>query len=64
MVTVMPARKETRSWVYCPICTHSVEATVVWLGKKAMVKPGEKCSRCGASLEAGTVLRDRVAAAA
>lgn len=63
MVTTMPVRKDGRSWVYCPICTHTVEAQVIRLGKKAFVKPGEKCPRCRASLEAGTVLRDRAAAA-
>jgi len=62
MVTVMPARKESRALVYCPICTHTVEAAVLWQGKKAMVKPGQKCARCGASLDAGAVLRDRAAA--
>ncbi len=63
MVTAMPVRKDGRAWVYCPICTHTVEAPVLWLGKKAIVKPGEKCPRCRASLEAGRVLRDRAAAA-
>ncbi len=63
MLTTMPVRKEGQSWVYCPICTHTVEAQVIWLGKKAFVKPGQKCPRCRASLDAGAVLRDRAAAA-
>lgn len=63
MLVTMPVKKEGRSWVYCPICTHTVEAAVLWMGKKGMVKPGERCSRCEASLDAGRLLRDRVAAA-
>jgi hypothetical protein len=63
MLVTMPVRREGRSWVYCPICTHTVEAAVIWVGKKAMVKPGERCPRCQASLDAGRVLRDRAAAA-
>ncbi len=53
----LPARKETRGWAHCPICTHTVAATVVFGGRKPYVKPGEKCPRCGSSLEAGVVIR-------
>lgn len=63
MLMTMPVQREGRSWVYCPICTHTVEAAVIWMGRKAMVKPGERCPRCKAPLDAGRVLRDRAAAA-
>ncbi len=58
----IPARKEVRGWAYCPICTHTVEAHVVLGGRKAYVKPGSKCPRCGSSLEAGVVVRTDIAA--
>jgi uncharacterized Zn finger protein (UPF0148 family) len=31
---------ESKGFVYCPICTHTVEGTVVSNGKTAKVKPG------------------------
>ena len=37
---------ETKAFVYCPICTHTVEGIVRTAGKTAKVKPGQKCSRC------------------
>jgi hypothetical protein len=58
----IPTPRQTKGWVYCPICTHTVEAQVVTLGKRIMVKPGQKCSRCACSLEAACVLRHEVAA--
>jgi hypothetical protein len=36
---------EHKAFVYCPICTHTVEGIVVATGKTAKVKPGQKCSR-------------------
>ena len=48
---------ETNAFVYCPICTHTVEGTVVSNGKTAKVKPGQKCSRCSASLDPGYIMR-------
>ena len=54
---------ESKGYVYCPICTHTVEGTVVSNRKGAKVKPGQKCSRCAASLDAGYIMRiERVAA--
>ena len=53
---------ETKAFVYCPICTHTVEATVVAAGKTAKVKPGQKCSRCSAALDPAYVMKvDRAA---
>jgi len=48
---------ESKAYVYCPICTHTVEGTVVSNGKTAKVKAGQKCSRCSASLDAGYIMR-------
>jgi hypothetical protein len=52
-----PVRLESKAFVYCPICTHTVEGTVVSQGKTAKVKPGQKCSRCSASLDPGYIMR-------
>jgi uncharacterized protein (UPF0212 family) len=62
-VLSIPVRKEAKGWAYCPICTHTVEATVVLGGRKAYVKPGSKCPRCTSSLEAGVVIRTEPVAA-
>ena len=58
----LPVPKETRGWVYCPICTHTVEAQIVPAGKRRVVKPGQKCPRCASSLEAASVVRLEAAA--
>ena len=48
--------------VHCPICTHTVQATVETHGRSIRVKPGQKCPRCASTLDAGYVLRfDRAA---
>lgn len=52
-----PATAEAPGSVYCPICTHTVEAIVVADRKGAKVKPGQKCSRCNSTLDAGFVVR-------
>ena len=53
---------ESNAFVYCPICTHTVEGVVVTSGRSAKVKPGQKCSRCSASLDPGYIMRlDRAA---
>lgn len=48
---------ETKAFVYCPICTHTVEGIVVHTGKTARVKPGQKCSRCSAALDPAYIMR-------
>jgi hypothetical protein len=48
--------------VYCPICTHTVEAEAGLEGKKPTVVPGQKCSRCASALDAGLVIQFRQAA--
>ena len=53
---------ETKAFVYCPICTHTVEGIVVTTAKTSKVKPGQKCSRCSAALDPGYIMRmDRAA---
>ena len=53
---------EAKGFVYCPICTHTVEAVVLANGKTAKTKEGQKCSRCSASLDPAYIMRmDRAA---
>jgi uncharacterized Zn finger protein (UPF0148 family) len=52
-----PLQYEAHGFVYCPICTHTVEATVVAARKTAKVKAGQKCSRCAASLDPAIIVR-------
>jgi hypothetical protein len=57
-----PPATEYTAAVHCPICTHTVQGTVVAQSRSLRVKPGQKCSRCSASLDPGYVLRyDRAA---
>jgi hypothetical protein len=42
--------------VYCPICTHTVQAEVEVNGRRVRVTPGQRCPRCSATLDAGAVL--------
>jgi hypothetical protein len=58
----VPQTVETRAFVYCPICTHTVEGIVQTTGRNSKVKPGQKCSRCSAALDPGYIMRlDRAA---
>ena len=58
----LPPATEYGADVHCPICTHTVKATVVAQGRSVKVKPGQKCSRCASSLDPAYVLRyDRAA---
>lgn len=44
--------------VYCPICTHTVEATIASEPRRIpKVVPGQKCKRCSAAIDAGYVIR-------
>ena len=47
---------ERTAEVHCLICSHRVAAQVLMDRRGARVKSGEKCARCGSSLEAGYVL--------
>jgi hypothetical protein len=44
--------------VYCPMCTHTVEAEIQRHVAKHrhIVTPGQKCPHCCASLDAGFIL--------
>ena len=48
--------------VYCPMCTHTVEAAIerdasaMALKRRVFVTPGQKCAHCAASLDAGYIL--------
>jgi hypothetical protein len=47
---------ETKAFVYCPICTHTVEVEIVTTGRAARVRDGQKCPRCGSSIGSAYVL--------
>ena len=53
----MLTKQEFKGSVHCPICTHNVEADVVMVRKATYAKPGQKCPRCSASLDAAYVMR-------
>lgn len=53
---------ESKAFVYCPICTHTVEGTVLTQGRMTKVKPGQKCSRCSAALDPAYIMRMQKAA--
>lgn len=60
-VNTMPVIESTGA-VHCPICTRTVEARIITRSRRAEVKPGQRCPRCGSSLDAAAVLRfDRAA---
>jgi hypothetical protein len=46
----------TTAKVYCPMCTHTVDATVEQQARSIRVKRGQKCPRCSGSLDAGYVM--------
>lgn len=56
-----PAR-QAKGAVYCPMCTHTVEAMIIFHPRSTHVTPGQKCARCASSLDAAYVFRiDRAA---
>lgn len=42
---------------HCPMCTHTVPADIDLRGRSAQVALGQKCPRCGASLEVAVVIQ-------
>ena len=53
---------EAKGAVYCPMCTHTVEAMIRFSPRASRVIPGQKCPRCASSLDAAYVMRiDRAA---
>ncbi len=60
--TVEMKRSEVKGAVYCPLCTHTVDANVTKTAKGTRVVAGQRCPRCSSSLDAGYVIRaDRAA---
>jgi len=47
----------TKGMVHCPICTHTVPADLDLKGKFARVAPGQRCPRCGCSLDVAVVVQ-------
>ena len=52
----------TAGKVYCPSCTHAVDARVVQKPRRAVVEPGQRCPRCSGSLDASHILQLSLAA--
>ena len=52
----------TTELVHCPICTHNVPANIEVIKKRIRVVPGQKCPRCGSTLDVAVVLPHREAA--
>ena len=48
--------EEVQGKAYCYLCTHVVDAVVLVKGRLIQTKPGQRCSRCKASLNAGSVM--------
>lgn len=52
-----PAATAVKGFVHCPICTHTVEAPILVVGRRWSVPQGERCPRCHSDLQPGVVLR-------
>jgi hypothetical protein len=52
---------QTIGAVHCPICTHTVPAEIQVTGsrmrKSVRVAPGQRCQRCGASLNVAVIVQ-------
>lgn len=42
---------------HCPICTHTVPASIDIVGKQSRVSPGQRCPRCASSLDVAAVVQ-------
>jgi hypothetical protein len=56
MTTIKQAPTASTAKVYCPMCTHTVDATVEYHPKHSHVQRGQKCPRCSGSLDAGYIM--------
>jgi hypothetical protein len=60
IVTRNQTEEFVRARVYCPICSHMVEATArrteVGRYETIHVVKGQKCARCSAALDAASIL--------
>ena len=52
----------TMGQVHCPMCTHTVPADIDLKPKRAKVAAGQRCPRCGASLDVAVVVQVQEAA--
>jgi len=43
--------------VHCPICTHTVPAELDLGGKRPRVTTGQRCPRCGSSLDVAVIVQ-------
>lgn len=48
--------KETKGFLHCPICTHTVPGVILTQGRTVRVKVGQKCPRCASSLDPAYIL--------
>jgi hypothetical protein len=55
----IPTVNRTEGYVLCPICTHTVPASVEWKTKikAARVTAGQRCPRCKSSLDVAVVIQ-------
>jgi hypothetical protein len=42
---------------HCPMCTHTVPADLDLSGRYARVAPGQRCARCGSSLDVAILVQ-------
>lgn len=56
MKTLAESKSYTKGSVYCFTCTHNVEADLVPMGRRILIRPGQKCPRCSSSLDAAYVV--------
>ena len=55
-VTKIAEPKQATAKVYCPMCTHTVDANVEPQGRHMRVSHGQKCPRCSGALDAGYIM--------
>jgi len=47
----------TMGQVHCPMCTHTVPADIDLKGRRPRVTAGQRCPRCGASLDVAVIVQ-------
>jgi uncharacterized protein (UPF0212 family) len=47
----------TMGQVHCPMCTHTVPADIDVKSKRPRVNAGQRCPRCGASLDVAVIVQ-------
>ena len=43
--------------VHCPICTHTVPAEIALKGKHIRLVSGQRCGRCGCTLDVAVIIQ-------